>query len=192
MHASAGGDSGPERLHTFLAEVQSLRSTFAQHLFDENMRLLEEATGVMSLHRPGRFRWTYESPYPQEIVGDGERVWIYDVELEQVTVSSLDETLGDSPAALLSTDRGVEKSFEIRDLGAQGELAWVELRSRSTHASFSAIRLGFDARTLSMMELVDSFGQLTQIRFLDVEVNPALDASQFQFSPPPGTDVIER
>ncbi len=184
-------DTGSERLETFLATVQTLKSDFRQTVFDEDMNRLEEGAGVMYLQRPGRFRWHYSTPYPQEIVADGERVWIYDPELEQVTVKSLEQTLGDTPALLLSSDRPVEESFRVLDLGDLEGLAWVGLEPLSEDATFSQVRLGFDTETLASMELVDNFGQTTRLRFSGLQRNPELDPELFEFEPPSGTDVID-
>ena len=191
---SASAQTGSEWLRVFLGEVESLSASFTQNVFDESMNVLEESSGHMYLRRPARFRWVYERPYSQEIVGDGERVWIHDADLEQVIVSAMDPTLGDSPALLLSTDRPVEESFEVRDLPGEGEVAWVELVPHAPEATFNAVRLGFssDAGDLRMMELVDGFGQLTQIEFDDLRLNPRLDDDLFSYEPPPGVDVIER
>ena len=180
-------DAGRERLDQFLGAVLSIRSDFEQTLFDEQMNPIEESRGKMFIERPGKFRWEYADPYAQEIVGNGERVWIYDPDLAQVIV----RTVGDSPAVLLSTDQPVEDSFVLRELGNQGEVAWIGLQPKSPDATFVDIRLGFGRDTLQFMELVDNFGQLTQVRFINLEQNPRLAPGRFEFTPPEGTDVIE-
>jgi len=178
------------RVQTFLEGLDTLSSPFEQTLFDERMRRLEDSRGVMYLKRPDRFRWEYRDPFPQEIVGDGERVWIYDEELAQVTVKAMDAAIGDTPAALLSSTRPVAESFEVRDLGEYDALAWVGLKPRSAEATFADIRLGFDGEELRVMELVDNFGQTTVLRLTGVERNPSLDPDLFSFTPPPGADVV--
>lgn len=188
---AAAADTGRERLDAFLAETHTLRADFSQALYDENLKPLEESRGRMQIQRPGRFRWDYETPYPQVIVADGANVWIYDSELEQVTIRALGDAVGNTPALLLTSDRPLEESFAVRDLGLQGALAWVELTPReSEEATFSSVRLGFSDRSLEMMELKDSFGQLTQLSFSGVEKNPQLDETLFSFTPPDGVDVI--
>lgn len=184
--------TGSERLRTFLAEVETLSAVFHQTVFDESMNPLEASSGQVHMQRPAKFRWVYETPYAQEIVGDGERVWIYDADLEQVTVSAVDTTLGDSPAMLLSSDRPIDESFALRDLPPQGTVSWVELTPLGSEATFTAIRLGFDASSLRLMELLDGFGQLTQIEFQDLRINPTLDAGLFTYAPAAGVDVMER
>ena len=182
--------NGPERLDAFLDQVRSLRAEFQQSVFDEDARLLDEASGMVYIQRPGRFRWDYSEPYPQEIVGDGEKVWIYDSELEQVTVRPLGDALGDTPVMLLSSDRPVEQSFEVRAIDGPDGYEWAGLRPLGDQVSFTEIRLGFDGDTLRVMELKDAFGQLTRLRFAKVERNPKLAPTLFQFTPPEGADVF--
>lgn len=181
---------GSDRLHAFLDQVHSLRANFQQSLYDEEARKLDDASGKVYIARPGRFRWDYSEPYLQEIVGDGEKVWIYDSELEQVTVRPLGDALGDTPAMLLSSVEPVENSFEVRAIDGPDGYQWAELTPRAEQVSFTAIRLGFDGDTLRVMELTDAFGQLTRLRFAEVERNPDLEPGLFQFTPPQGADVF--
>jgi len=182
---------GPERLRAFLDEVHALRAHFEQNLFDEAGQPLDAARGKVYIARPGRFRWDYTEPYPQEIVGDGEQVWIYDSELEQVTVRPLGDALGDTPVMLLSSDEPLEHSFEVRAVEGPGGYAWAELTPLASEVSFTRIRLGFEGETLRVMELRDAFGQLTRLEFSDVERNPILEPSLFTFTPPQGADVFK-
>ena len=181
---------GPARLHAFLEQVHSLRADFVQSLYDEESRKLDESSGKVYIARPGRFRWDYTEPYLQEIVGDGEKVWIYDSELEQVTVRPLGDALGDTPVMLLSSVEPVENSFEVRAVEGPDGYQWAELTPRGDQVSFTSIRLGFDDETLRVMELTDAFGQLTRLRFAEVERNPDLEPGLFQFTPPEGADVF--
>ena len=190
LAAPAFAGNGPERLDAFLDQVRSLRAEFQQSVFDEDARPLDEASGMVYIQRPGRFRWDYSEPYPQEIVGDGEKVWIYDSELEQVTVRPLGDALGDTPVMLLSSDRPVEQSFEVRAIDGPDGYEWAGLRPLGDQVSFTEIRLGFDGDTLRVMELKDAFGQLTRLRFAKVERNPKLAPTLFQFTPPEGADVF--
>ena len=182
--------NGPDRLRAFLDQVRSLRAEFQQSVYDEDSRQLDDARGMLYIARPGRFRWDYTEPYLQEIVGDGEKVWIYDSELEQVTVRPLDDTLGDTPVMLLSSDEPVEDSFEVRAIERPDGYEWVGLTPLGEQVSFTEIRLGFDGDTLRVMELADAFGQLTRLRFAEVERNPVLEPGLFQFTPPEGADVF--
>lgn len=188
LGATAAGTQA--RLEAFLERVETLRANFSQRLFDEEGRLIESSAGRFYLARPDRFRWNYHEPYVQEIVADGSRVWMYDSELEQVTVRGLGDTLGSSPARLLSSEAPIGEAFEIRELGSQDGLHWLELRPRDAESTFVALRIGFDNGTLRRMELQDNFGQNTQLTFEAVEENPALPPETFHFTPPPGVDVI--
>jgi outer membrane lipoprotein carrier protein len=188
--APAFAANGPDRLHAFLDQVRTLRAEFQQSVFDEDDRPLDDASGMVYIERPGRFRWDYSEPYAQEIVGDGEKVWIYDSELEQVTVRPLGDALGDTPVMLLSSDRPVEQSFEVRAIDGPDGYEWAGLRPLGEQMSFTEIRLGFDGETLRVMELKDAFGQLTRLRFAKVERNPTLAPSLFQFTPPDGADIF--
>lgn len=184
----AGG--GPERLHAFFNQFRSLRAEFQQSVFDEDARKLDDARGKVYIERPGRFRWDYIEPYAQEIVADGEKIWIYDSELEQVMVRPLGDALGDTPAMLLSSDQPVEHSFKVRAIDGPDGYAWAGLTPLGDQGNFTEIRLGFDGDTLRVMELTDAFGQLTRLRFTKVERNPDLEPQLFQFTPPEGADVF--
>ena len=186
----ATADSATRRLNAFFSNVHALEGEFEQTLFDENRRKLEESRGTMYLARPGHFRWDYSEPYQQIIVANGNRVWIYDSELAQVTVRTLDDSAGNTPALLLSSDRPLEDNFNVTNLGEEGGLDWVELMPKAQETNFSSVRLGFGPSDLEVMELNDNFGQTTQLRFFGVTTNPELDPSLFSFSPPDGVDVI--
>lgn len=190
LAAPTFASNGPDRLHAFLDQVHSLRAEFQQNVFDEDDRPLDAASGTVYIERPGRFRWDYTEPYQQEIVGDGEKVWVYDSDLEQVTVRPLGDALGDTPAMLLSSDRPVEQSFEVRAIDGPDGYEWAGLKPLGEQGSFTEIRLGFDGETLRVMELEDAFGQLTRLRFAKVERNPALEPQLFRFTPPPGADIF--
>lgn len=182
--------SGLDALHKFIAATASARGEFAQKVYDGKHRLTQEASGTLAFERPGRFRWTYVKPYPQLIVGDGSRVWIYDQDLNQVTVKKLDRALGSTPAALLAGDNEIERAFKLRDQGEKEGLEWVEAQPREKESNFESIRMGFDAKGLRVMELTDAFGQTTVLKFSDLQRNPKLNADLFDFVPPKGADVI--
>src|SRR3569832_1724244 len=184
--ANAGGR---ERLDAFYKEVQSLRGEFTQTVLDPRMKVGEEAQGTLALQRPGKFRWDYKTPYHQLIVADGNKVWIYDIELEQVTVKRLDEAVGNTPAQLLSSGESLEKNFNITEEGKSGEFEWVELTPKQKDSSFEKVRLGFDQRDLRTMELKDNFGQTTRLQFSHLERNPKLVPSRIDIKPRPGADV---
>jgi outer membrane lipoprotein carrier protein len=158
--------------------------------YDRSGKLVQDAKGSFVFQRPGRFRWVYAKPVDQVIVGDGERVWIYDRGLNQVTVRKLATALGSTPAALLAGGSGVEKAFEISDAGAKDGIEWVEAKPREREAGFDRVRIGFAEDGLRAMELTDHFGQTTRLNFTNVARNPKVDASEFRFDPPKGTDVL--
>jgi outer membrane lipoprotein carrier protein len=187
---AVAGASATEALKSFLGQTQTLRARFAQMVLDRNLRPLQQAQGVMQFSRPGKFRWDYQKPYEQVIVGDGTRLWIYDKDLNQVTVRKLDRALGATPAALLAGSNELERDFTLKNVGADKGLDWLEAVPKSRDTVFERIRMGFGKSGLEAMELRDQFGQITVITFADVERNPKLPAELFRFTPPKGADVI--
>jgi outer membrane lipoprotein carrier protein len=179
-----------DRFREFVRTTQSARADFEQQVFGRGGKLTQESKGSLAFHRPGRFRWVYAKPVDQLIVGDGERVWIYDRDLEQVTVRKLAGALGSTPAALLAGASEVGAAFHLRDAGARDGVAWLEATPKEGEAGFERIRIGLDAEGLRAMELVDHFGHTTLLRFHNFQRNPSIDPAQFRFEPPPGTDVL--
>src|SRR5262249_38648170 len=179
-----------EELKAFLQQTTTARARFAQMVLDKNMKQLQQATGTMQFSRPGKFRWEYDKPYEQTIVGDGAKLWIYDKDLNQVTVRKLDKALGSSPAALLAGSNEIEKIYNLNNLGPQEGLDWLEAVPKSKENAFDRIRLGFGQTGLEAMELRDQFGQTTVIKFAGMERNPKLSPDAFKFTPPKGADVI--
>jgi outer membrane lipoprotein carrier protein len=179
-----------ERFKTFVRNTQSARADFEQKVHDRNGKLTQESKGNFVFQRPGLFRWIYAKPVDQVIVGDGERVWIHDRDLNQVTVRKLSRALGSTPAALLAGSADIEKAFELSDAGAKDGMEWLEARPREREAGFERVRMGFDAEGLRAMELLDHFGQTTMLRFLNLRRNPKVDRSEFRFEPPKGSDVL--
>lgn len=186
----AASASSVEELKAFLEQTTTARARFAQMILDKNLRMLQQATGTMQFSRPGRFRWEYDRPYEQVIVGDGSRLWIYDKDLNQVTVRKLDRALGSSPAALLAGGSEIEKSYTLANLGNQEGLDWLEAVPKTQDTAFERIRLGFSKSGLEAMELRDQFGQITVIKFSAIERNGRLPPESFRFTPPKGADVI--
>lgn len=180
-----------EKLKAFVASTHSAQANFSQVVLDQNGRRMQSASGVMQFQRPGKFRWTYQKPYEQIIVGDGVKFWLYDKDLNQVTVKKLDAALGSSPAALLAGSNEIERGFALKEAGSRDGLEWLQAAPKSQDSSFSAVMMGFDAESgLIAMELNDSFGHKTVLRFSGMQRNPKLAASQFQFTPPAGADVL--
>lgn len=180
-----------DALKQFLDGTRSYRAEFSQSVLSKSGRKPLQSTGKLAFQKPGKFRWDVEKPYPQLMVGDGQKVWIHDPELEQVTVKKMDQALGATPAALLSGTSDMLRNFNLSEGGEADGLQWVEARPKSQEASFDMVRLGFVPNgELKAMEMFDNFGQTTFLRFHQPERNPALPASLFRFTPPKGTDVI--
>ncbi len=182
--------SGVDSLKNFLHNSRTVKAQFSQTVLDRNGKQVQSASGVMQFSRPGKFRWIYEKPYAQLIVGDGAKVWMHDADLNQVTVKKLDQVLGTSPAALLAGDNEIERNFDLVDGGHGEGLEWVEAVPKTKDSGFEKIRIAFRDGVLAAMELRDHFGQTTVIRFAAVERNPKLTPSLFSFTPPKGADVI--
>jgi len=178
------------RMHAFLRDVHSLKADFTQVVLDANLQQVRKSVGTLAIKRPDRFRWDYATPNKEIIVADGKRVWIYDVELQQVTVKPLNGTLAASPAVLLSGSNDVDKSFVVKDLGESNGLEWVGLTPKTQDTDFENVKMGFKGNTVSVMELKDALGNLTRITFSHLILNPAIPDSLFQFTPPAGADVI--
>jgi outer membrane lipoprotein carrier protein len=185
--AQSAGD-GIARLEAFLDGVRSLTATFKQEIFGEDQRLQETETGSLSLQRPNRFRWTYEGPAELVVVADGAKLWIYDKELAEVTVTPFDDTAGASPAVLLSGDRNVREDFEVVESYTRDALDWVKLEPKKA-SDFSAISIGFNGNEPRRLELVDGLGQTTRIELDDLVVNPEIPDDVFHLDVPPGVDV---
>jgi outer membrane lipoprotein carrier protein len=188
-----GKDDAATRIDAYLASVKTLSADFTQLVRNRDGQVVDRASGTLSLSRPDRFRWDYRQPYLQTIVADGERLWLYDSDLEQVTVRALEAGLGSTPAMLLSGSGKVTDAFTSVALERQGEWTWARLRPRQEGSDFDAVALAFDSRgELAAMELRDKLGQATVIEFGSVRRNPSLDPALFRFEPPPGADVIGR
>ncbi len=186
-----GAPQAEQELDRFLAKVQTLSAAFVQQTIDDQGQVSQLSHGHFYLKRPGKFRWTYETPYRQEIVADGGKVWFYDPGLEQVTVKPIDAALGSAPALLLSGELDLNRRFVVAEQGKQGRQTWLELRPKSEEDVFRHLKVELTGGVLTSMELADNFGQLTRIQFEQVQLNPPLEDSLFQFIPPPGVDVFE-
>ena len=183
--------AGPiERLRDFIQQTRSASAIFTQTVADSRGQISQQASGTVQFQRPGKFRWTYSKPYEQLIVGDGEKLWIYDKDLNQVTQRTLDKALGSSPAALLAGADDIEKYFSLNALGKKGKLDWLEVKPYDEESLFDKVRMGFNKNTLEVMELYDHFGQKTTIRLSRLERNPVTRADTYTFTIPDGADVV--
>jgi chaperone LolA len=181
---------GVERLKAFIAGAQTAEADFSQTVADKNGRVTQQASGRMAFARPGKFRWDYSKPYEQVIVGDGIKLWLYDADLEQVTVKPLGDVIAGTPAALLAGDNAIEKYFALKDAGVADGLEWLEATPRNKDTTFARVRMGFKGDMLVQMELFDFFGQRTTLKLSRLVRNPSIAPSRFTFTPPKGADII--
>ena len=180
-----------DALNYFFKEINTFEARFGQIVLDDSLTEIDDGQGKVWIQRPGKFRWDYEPPEAQEIVGDGETVWIYDIELEQVTVRDQENTLGKSPAIVLAGTGNLEDNYNIEDIGTQGRFDWVNLIPKDEDSGFSEVRIGFEDNRLRLMELLDNLGQRTRISFVDLKENTPISPNVFDFVVPEGVDVID-
>jgi len=183
-------DKPVRQLKAFLKNTKSLTADFKQVLINEAGNPIQTSYGVFYLQKPGKFRWNYLKPFQQEIVSTSGKVWFYDTDLEQVTAKKLDESVGSTPALLLSGDISLEDNFTMEQQGIDGELMWVKLLPKNQESSFKYVLIGLNNDSLGGMELSDNFGQLTRIYFSNVILNPPLKPTLFEFKAPKGVDVF--
>ena len=181
-----------DNLNRFFQEFKTLRADFSQVVMDENLVPLEESAGRLWISRPGQFRWNYHPPFAQQIVADGLRIWIYDIELEQVIVRDQRSMLEGTPALLLAGQGDLGTDYVIEDLGQQGSVVWVSLQPKVSNGGFAEVQLGFQNNTLRLIQLLDHLDQITRIVLSHVEENPQIPANQFHFTVPVGVDLIEK
>ena len=180
-----------DKLKNFIASTHSAQANFTQEVRDKSGKRIQSASGTMQFVRPGKFRWVYQKPSEQLIVGDGEKFWLHDVELNQVTVKKIDAALGSSPAALLSGNNEIERGFKLKDSGTKDNLEWLQATPRAQDTSFEKVLMAFNAQSeLVVMELQDVFGHTTVLRFSKLQRNPQLPPQLFKFVPPKGADVL--
>ncbi|MFT3857872.1 MAG: outer membrane lipoprotein chaperone LolA [Aquabacterium sp.] len=197
-------------LRSFVKEVKSARANFTQTVVSPDGKKTRKSTGALEFQRPNRFRFTYMGASEQQIVGDGKEVWLYDADLNQVTVRPMNEALGASPAALLAGG-SLDKDFTLRNVmpaaspssaatatststQATSSLEWVEALPRHKDGQFQSVRVGFqkaDGR-LAALEILDSFGQRSRLDFTQVESGAKIAPDRFRFTPPAGADVLRQ
>ncbi|MES9972930.1 outer membrane lipoprotein chaperone LolA [Candidatus Thiodiazotropha sp. LNASS1] len=180
--------NGPQQLEAFLKDLTTLQADFEQTLQQDDQAYT--SNGVFYLKRPGLLRWEYTTPSEQLIVADGDRIWLYDIELEQVSHRSQRAALVGTPAQLLSDQAPISEHFQVNDLGEADGLSWVELLPREKESQFSSLRLALNENNLQRMEMIDNFGQTTRFVFDNLQRNLTLDATLFRFKPPPMIDLI--
>jgi len=191
--AGAAHADAVQALRDFTREVQSGRATFTQVVTAADSAKKKTSSGSFEFARPNRFRFVYTKPYEQTIVGDGQKVWLYDVDLQQVSVRPMDQALGTTPAALLAGAQ-LDKDFELTAQPSAQGLDWVQAtpRAKTESVGFQSLRVGFKGKDLAALELVDSFGQRSLLTFSDLAINAPLAADAFRFTPPPGVEVLRQ
>jgi len=188
---SAFADNDLSALDNFLNGLNSLQAGFEQTLVNERGEKLETSSGMVYLQRPGRFHWDYREPYSQKIITDGKTLWLFDEDLEQVTIREISESMDKTPAAVLSGEEDIEKHFVAINMGTIEGHEWIELTPRNVDNQYRSIRIGFEGNRIGMMILHDNLGQVTRIDFVNPRRNVNLDDSLFTFEPPEGIDVID-
>jgi len=190
LGASADENGAVASLREFLAGTTTLEADFVQALATDQGEDAQVSSGRFYLQRPGRFRWDYAQPAEQLVVSDGERIWMYDSDLEQVTVRAIDESLRGTPAMLLSGDADLDESFAVGDVVRVGETDFVTLLPLQPSPEFESLTVGLNQGEIISMELVDGIGQRSLIEFSDMHRDQPIDPALFRFTPPPGVDVI--
>jgi outer membrane lipoprotein carrier protein len=180
------------QLSRYLEHLTTLEAEFEQSVLNENLSQAVRSRGTFYLQRPNKFRWDYVEPELQQIVADGRQVWLYDPELEQVSVQSQSSALKGTPAALLISGEPIENSFELIDIGRSQNLDWIELIPRDTESQFVRILLAFADDELLRMEMADKFGQVTRFQFHKIKRNATFKSTFFQFVPPANTDIYNQ
>ncbi len=188
--ASSWADS-VDTLRAFVREVKTGQAAFTQTVTSPDGVKKKTSSGSFEFERPNRFRFAYTKPFEQLIVADGQKVWIHDPDLNQVSSRKLGDALGATPAALLAGG-SLEKDFELAAEPSKDGLDWVGAVPRAKEGSFQALRVGFRGKDLAAIEITDSFGQRSLLQFSRWVANPALAAETFRFIAPKGADLIEQ
>jgi outer membrane lipoprotein carrier protein len=189
--AGAAQADAVDTLREFAREVKTGRASFTQTVSAPDGARKKMSSGDFEFARPDRFRFVYRKPFEQQIIADGRKVWLYDVDLNQVTVRLMSQALGATPAALLA-GVAMDKDFELNAAPSIDGVDWVQALPRAKDAaSIQSIRVGFRAKSLAALEIVDAFGQRSLLQFSAVETNPRLADDRFRFVPPKGVDLIE-
>jgi outer membrane lipoprotein carrier protein len=185
----ASAEDAGQRLNDALKNMDNLTTEFKQTLLDEDKKVVQQSRGTLALQRPGKFAWIYTEPFEQRIIADGSELWIYDVELDQVTVKPMDQGLSNAPIMILMKETDVNEQFEVNEVGQRKFLYWVELVPHADDLEYTHIYIGIEDGQVRAMELQDQFGQSTQIVFDNLRVGVVHNPTVFKFVPPPGVDV---
>jgi outer membrane lipoprotein carrier protein len=189
--AGAARADSVDLLRDFAQNVKSGRAAFTQTVTSVDGAKKKDSSGQFEFVRPNRFRFSYAKPFEQQIVADGQKVWLYDVDLNQVTVRPMTQAIGATPAALLAGGT-LDKEFDLKALPASDGFEWVQAAPRVKDGPIQSLRVGFKGSVLAALEIVDAFGQRSMLRFTSLEQNVKLADDVFRFTPPKGADVIQQ
>jgi outer membrane lipoprotein carrier protein len=188
---SAAHADAVDSLKDFVRDVKSARAEFTQTVTSPDGAKKKTSSGSFEFSRPNRFRFTYVKPFEQVIVADGQKVWIYDADLNQVSSRKLDQALGATPAALLAGG-SLEKDFDLKAMPDRDGLSWAQALPRAKDGAFQSVQIGFRNKDLAAVEIVDSFGQRSLLQFSQMAANAPVAPERFRFTVPPGADVLEQ
>ncbi len=183
-------ETGIELLEKFLKKTTTMQAGFKQQLHDNHGFLLQESAGQFSLQRPGKFLWDYVRPYEQKIISNGIKIWVYDSELEQVSIKKYDQVLTGAPVLLLDKQQSLYQDFSVSELGKKAGLYWVSLKPKTAENDFKLIKIAMAGDNLDTMKLIDNFDQTTTLVFTNLKTNLKLAKGLFEFVPPSGTDIV--
>jgi len=189
--ASAALAAPVDTLREFVRDVKTGHASFTQTVTSPDGVKKKTSSGSFDFARPNRFRFAYAKPFEQTIVADGEKVWIYDKDLNQASSRRIGQALGATPAALLAGG-ALDKDFDLANLPAKDGLEWAEAKPKAKDGTFQSVRVGFKGKDLAALEIVDSFGQRSVLRFESFQANAVVAPENFRFAPPAGADVIEQ
>lgn len=187
----AAPDQARQQLNNFFTKVTSLKGSFTQQVLSKKGKVIQNTTGLLYLYRPGKFRWIYKTPDPQVIVGDGKNIWLYDEDLEQVTIKPMTRSMSGAPIAILTRKQSPDAQFIVQEITTHvGGFNWFRLTPRKKTNDFNLLEIGLDkSGSIRQMNMFDKLGQKTIIR-LNTKSNVPISGKMFTFTPPAGVDVI--
>ncbi len=188
--APAQAETAEQLLNKALKNLDNLTADFKQTQLDDDKNVVQQSSGQLAIQRPGKFSWIYKTPYEQQIVADGSELWIYDVDLDQVTVKPMNNGMASAPIMILMKQNDIGDEFTVSEVGQRKFLYWVELLPKASDLEYSHVYIGLEDNQVKAMELRDNFGQSTQIVFENLRLNVVHNPEIFQFTPPEGVDVF--
>ena len=192
LHGVGAWAGAMEQMRAFSSSTQSARGEFTQRTFKASGQVAEASSGNFAFAKPGKFRWEVRKPFEQLMVADGESLYFFDKDLNQVTVRKMGDAMGATPAAILFGSAELDQSFVLKDMGERDGLQWLEARPRSKEAGFDLISIGFRDGSPEAMDVHDAFGRRTLFSFKGVERNPKIDGEAFKFVTPKGVEVVKQ